>query len=69
MFALPLLSLLLATSGFAAPSPRGERTIPSSALYLPDNQTELIAPTTAADYVALGLGTQNYTCTDAGNYM
>ncbi|KAF8269273.1 hypothetical protein EI94DRAFT_1829063 [Lactarius quietus] len=68
MFALPLLSLLLASSGFAAPSPRSERTIPASALYLPDDQTQLVAPTTAADFVALGLGTQNYTCTDAGNY-
>ncbi|KAF8273167.1 hypothetical protein EI94DRAFT_1655194 [Lactarius quietus] len=68
MFTLPLLSLLLATTALAAPSPRGERTVPSSALPLPKDQTQLIAPNTAADYVVLGLGTQNYTCTSAGTY-
>ncbi|KAF8273793.1 hypothetical protein EI94DRAFT_1074979 [Lactarius quietus] len=71
MFTLPLLSLLIATTAFAAASPCqcGERTVPSSALPLPANQTQLIAPNaTAADFVLLGLGTQNYSCTVAGTY-
>lgn len=34
-------------------------------LALPTNQTALVAPTTAPSFVALGVGVQNYTCTDA----
>ncbi|KAJ7288283.1 hypothetical protein C8J57DRAFT_1494596 [Mycena rebaudengoi] len=32
---------------------------------LPSNQTLLVSPTTAPRYVALGVGVQNYTCTEA----
>ncbi|KAJ6562596.1 hypothetical protein B0H19DRAFT_944260 [Mycena capillaripes] len=30
---------------------------------LPSNQTQLVAPTTAPKFVAIGVGIQNYTCT------
>jgi len=66
MLALPLLTLLLATTGFAAPHHKG-RGVPASALKLPSNQTQLVAPTSAPKYVAVGVGNQNYSCT-GGNY-
>ncbi|OAX36774.1 hypothetical protein K503DRAFT_772207 [Rhizopogon vinicolor AM-OR11-026] len=31
-------------------------------LQVPSNQTQLVAPTYAPSYIALGVGTQNYTC-------
>jgi hypothetical protein len=65
MLALPFLSLLLATTGFAAPHHNG---VPASALKLPSNQTQLVAPTSAPKYVAVGVGNQNYSCTAGGNY-
>jgi hypothetical protein len=73
MLSLPLLSLLLvATTGLAAPSLKERDTapvvVPVSALYLPSNQTQILRPTTNPDYVAIGVGNQNYTCTDSGNY-
>ena len=72
MLALSLLPLLLATTGFAAPSNRGFEEapvpVPVSALDLPTNQTQIVPPTTDPNYVALGVGYQNYTCTSAGNY-
>lgn len=72
MLALPLLPLLLATTGLAAPSNRGFEDVPVpvpvSALDLPANQTLIVPPTTNPNYVTLGVGYQNYTCTAAGNY-
>ncbi|KAH8996281.1 hypothetical protein EDB92DRAFT_1589808 [Lactarius akahatsu] len=68
MFALPLLSLLLATMAFAAPSHKGRDAVPASALKLPSGQTQLVAPTTAPKFVAAGFGNQNYSCTAGGNY-
>ena len=70
MFALPLLSLLLATTSFAAPSLKkyDVSPVPASALQLPSNQTQLVRPDTDPNYVVIGVGNQNYTCTDSGNY-
>lgn len=67
MLLVPLLSLLLATTGFAAPS-RKECFVPVTALDLPSNQTQLVRPNTAPNYVVLGVGNQNYSCTDSGTY-
>ena len=67
MLLVPLLSLLLATTGFAAPS-RKECFVPVTALDLPSNQTQIIRPNINPDYVAIGVGNQNYTCTNSGNY-
>ena len=68
MLALPLLSLLLATTCFAAPHHKGRNGIPGSAMDLPSNQVQLVAPTSMAKYVAVGVGIQNYSCTAGGNY-
>ena len=70
MLALPLLSLLLASTGLAAPSRKGCHLapVPASALQLPGNQTQLVRPDTAPNYVVIGVGNQNYTCTDSGTY-
>jgi hypothetical protein len=68
MLALPLLSLLLATTVFAAPHHKGRDGVPASSLNLPSNQTQLVAPTSAPKYVAVGVGNQNYSCTTGGNY-
>jgi len=38
-------------------------------LVLPAGQTALTAPTDPTSYVLLGVGFQNYTCSDAGVYM
>lgn len=72
MFVLPFLSLLLATTSFAAPPRhgRGGASVPGSVLQseLPANQTVLVAPNSPALFVSVGVGIQNYTCTSAGNY-
>ena len=72
MLSLPLISLLLATTGFAAPSymerDAAPAPVPVSALDLPSNQTQIVRPNTNPDYVAIGVGNQNYTCTKSGNY-
>jgi len=70
MLTLPLLSLLLATTGFAlaAPHHKGCGGVPASAMELPSDQTQLVAPTSAPKYVAIGVGVQNYSCTAGGNY-
>ncbi|KAJ7645059.1 hypothetical protein DFH06DRAFT_1425712 [Mycena polygramma] len=66
MFSLQLLSavssvVLLAS---AAPAAKDACCDTSAAVMdLPSNQTQLIAPTTAPKFVALGVGIQNYTCT------
>lgn len=60
--ALPLLSLVNAqfyagcdVSGFT--------------LDLPDNQTQLVLPSTKPNSIALGVGVQNYTCGPAGTFV
>lgn len=72
MLSLPLLSLLFATTGLAAPSymerDAALTRVPVSALDLPSNQTQIVRPNINPDYVAIGVGNQNYTCTNSGNY-
>ncbi|KAI0066824.1 hypothetical protein BV25DRAFT_1848213 [Artomyces pyxidatus] len=68
MLALSFLSLLLAVPAFAAPAKLTGCSVPASALQLPANQTQLVVPTTAPNYVALGVGVQNYTCSAAGTW-
>jgi hypothetical protein len=44
--------------------------IPANAMKLPANQTALSIPADAKPvYVAVGVGVQNYTCSDAGTYV
>jgi len=44
--------------------------VPASALQsdLPSNQTLLVAPSSAPNFVALGVGVQNYTCSSTGTF-
>ena len=72
MLSLLFTSLLLATTGFATPHPmrRDASGVPASALQaeLPSGQTQLVAPTSAPKFVAVGAGYQNYTCSSEGSY-
>ncbi|KAI9434591.1 hypothetical protein H4582DRAFT_2060031 [Lactarius indigo] len=66
MLALSLLPLLLTIPGFAIPSRRSQ--VPASALTLPPNQQQLIAPATDPTFVGIIAGFQNFTCTEQGTY-
>ncbi|KAJ7032213.1 hypothetical protein C8F04DRAFT_1040713 [Mycena alexandri] len=63
MFSFQLLSALSSAALLvaAAPSPRVCSTTPT-VMDLPSGQTQLVSPTTAPLYVAIGVGVQNYTC-------
>jgi hypothetical protein len=71
MFTLLLLvslKLLLASPAFAAALPATSCDISTVTLKLPANQTQLVAPTSAPSYIALGVGVQNYTCSSSSTY-
>ncbi|KAI0262544.1 hypothetical protein BC834DRAFT_828732 [Gloeopeniophorella convolvens] len=70
MLGLSFLSLVLAVPALAAPSFKFTGcSVPASVLQVPAGQTQLVAPTTAPNFVALGVGVQNYTCSAAGTYV
>ncbi|KAF7336173.1 hypothetical protein MVEN_02164800 [Mycena venus] len=65
MFSFQLLSALASAALLvsAAPAPKDNCCDTSAAkMDLPGNQTQLVAPTTAPLFVAIGVGVQNYTC-------
>ncbi|KAI9437222.1 hypothetical protein H4582DRAFT_1958683 [Lactarius indigo] len=64
MLALSLLPLLLAIPGFAIPSRRSQ--VPASALTLPPNQQQLVAPADDPTFVGTIFGFQNFTCSEKG---
>jgi hypothetical protein len=68
MCALSLLPLLLATACFAAPSRRAQNCIPNQSVYLPQFQNVITAPSDPLQWVTVGVGNQNYTCSDSGTY-
>jgi len=71
MFAWSILSLALcAASAVAAPRSHSSCSVPASALQtdLPTGQTALVAPSFAPNFVALGVGVQNYSCSAAGTF-
>ncbi|KZV72694.1 hypothetical protein PENSPDRAFT_337436 [Peniophora sp. CONT] len=80
MFSWSTLFLAAATTALAAPSARGPSfqpptqltgcSVPASVLQqlMPANQTTLVAPSSAPNYVALGVGVQNYTCSATGTF-
>ncbi|PPQ78677.1 hypothetical protein CVT25_010698 [Psilocybe cyanescens] len=83
MFSTFISLALVAASTFAAPAPAfpapptglsrpaaGKLTcsVADAKLVLPAGQTALTAPTDPTSFVILGVGIQNYTCTDAGVY-
>ncbi|KAG6902197.1 hypothetical protein C0995_003029, partial [Termitomyces sp. Mi166 len=74
MLATTLLTLALASFTAAAPSPTEielELTgcdISHATIAFPTGQATLAIPTTTPSYVAVALGTQNYTCSSTGTY-
>ncbi|KAI9452727.1 hypothetical protein BJY52DRAFT_1190075 [Lactarius psammicola] len=64
MLVLSLLPLLLATAGFATHSRRAP--VPASALILPLDQTQIVAPTDPPSFVTLAVGFHNYSCMQPG---
>jgi hypothetical protein len=63
-----LLSLVLSLSALAAPSRRYSMCdISKAKIDLPTNQTALAPPSESVSYIAVAIGTQNYTCTN-GSY-
>jgi hypothetical protein len=69
MLSLTLLPLLFVTAGFAAPSSRDAIKVPASALSLPANQTQLVAPTNAPSLVTVAVRSQNYSCSSEGTWL
>ena len=63
-------TVLLATSALAVPSFLFQNACNAgrAQLKLPEGQTVLEKPTTAPNYVTIGVGIQNYTCTAEGKY-
>ncbi|KAJ7912340.1 hypothetical protein B0H13DRAFT_2476869 [Mycena leptocephala] len=65
MFSFQLLSALSAAALLVSAAPAVKDNCCDTAaakMDLPSNQTQLVTPTTAPKYVALGVGVQNYTC-------
>jgi len=63
-----LLSLALVAPTFALSLSLTGCKIPTTALSLPSNQTQLVAPSSPPAFVALGFGVQNYTCANTSTY-
>ncbi|RDB27842.1 hypothetical protein Hypma_002131 [Hypsizygus marmoreus] len=69
MLATTLLSLLVASSVFAAPSSKHAGCdISKAKISFPLGQTLLETPTAKPSYIAVAIGTQNYTCSASGTY-
>ncbi|VDB88878.1 unnamed protein product [Peniophora sp. CBMAI 1063] len=66
-FAAPSLR---SAKGFQPPTTKTGCYVSASVLpeLLPANQTALVAPTSAPNFVALGVGVQNYTCSSTGTF-
>ncbi|GLB42193.1 putative protein of unknown function (DUF3455) [Lyophyllum shimeji] len=71
MLATTLISLALASCALAAPSVESKKRascdISKATIAYPQGQS-LPAPTHTPSYIAIALGTQNYTCSSAGTY-
>lgn len=71
MWGAVLLSLVLSFSALAAPSSKVQVAgcdISEAKLCLPANQTALAPPKEKASFIAVAIGTQNYTCGANGKY-
>lgn len=70
MLATTLLSLAFASSALALPNvKRGSSCdISKAKMTLPSQQPTLAAPTSNPSYIAIAIGTQNYTCSNSGTY-
>lgn len=64
------LPLLLAGPAFATLSLRQSSCpVNASAMSLPPNQSQLVAPNSSATFTAVGAGVQNYSCSTTGTYV
>lgn len=70
-----LVSTFLATLALAAPPPLAPNfrfngcDVSKASITLPANQTQLVAPTdTKPRFISIGVGVQNYTCTQQRTY-
>ncbi|KAF5379016.1 hypothetical protein D9615_006059 [Tricholomella constricta] len=69
MLAITFLTLVLASCAHAAPgSHHTSCDISKAKIAYPKGQAPLPAPTAKPSYVAVAIGTQNYTCSSAGTY-
>jgi len=77
MFSSTLLPLFMAASALAAPlassgpissSSHGQCSTAPDHVDIPPNQTTISQSALPVSYVAVGYGTQNYTCSSAGTY-
>ncbi|KAJ7796932.1 hypothetical protein B0H14DRAFT_2913020 [Mycena olivaceomarginata] len=67
MFALTILPLLLSAVS-AVPNRAGGCDLSGATISLPSNQTLLVTPSHDPSYIAVAIGTQNYTCGSTGTY-
>ncbi|KAF9459663.1 hypothetical protein BDZ94DRAFT_1239043 [Collybia nuda] len=65
MLAITLLSLALATVAFALPNEKRSCDVSKAKMSLPST---LISPTATPSFIAVAIGTQNYTCGASGTY-
>lgn len=68
MLATTLLSLALATVTLALPNEKRSCDISKAKISLPPTQSTLVAPTATPSFIAVAIGTQNYTCGSTGTY-
>lgn len=69
MLAATILSVVFSTAALAAPSiEKRACDISNAAITFPPGQTALAVPTIKPSYIAVALGTQNYTCSSTGTY-
>jgi hypothetical protein len=64
---LTILPLLLSAVS-AVPNRAGACDLSGATISLPSNQTLLVTPSHDPSYIAVAIGTQNYTCGSTGTY-
>ncbi|KAH8828623.1 hypothetical protein DL96DRAFT_1813988 [Flagelloscypha sp. PMI_526] len=61
--------ILIAATAAASTSKKSECDLSCAKINFPEGQTALAVPTGKLDYLALGVGVQNYSCSDTGTYV
>ncbi len=71
LFSFALSAIVLASSVFGSPleiRSQCQSNLSGARLTLPKSEAALAPPNAGPTGIVLGVGVQNYTCTDAGNY-
>lgn len=69
MYPFLALALLVSRSVYAADSQKTLCDVSAAVIDIPSGQTNISVPANAKpNFIAVGLGTQNYTCSDSGTY-